>query len=169
MGRAVRALIAPVVAGMLVLSGCSGQNPNHVATIDGVAIPVTEAEALYPVLAPYLQEPSLAGTVSLLVTSRVGAEIAAQQGLEFSSDDRESMSASALPTELAADPAAAGFADDYVTTVLVSNQLGEEAFLQAVTEIDVVVNPRFGTWDAATVSVVTGTGSLSSAAPTTAG
>lgn len=168
MGRAVRALIALVVAGMLVLSGCSGQNPNHAATVDGVVIPVSEAEAMFEVLKPYLQSPSTATALSVLVTSRVGAQVAARQGLEFSAEERETTAASVLPAELAADPNAAGFAADYVTTALVSQQLGQEAFLQAASEIDVVVNPRFGSWDPSQVAVVPGTGSLSTPAPTAA-
>lgn len=165
MGRAAKALIALMVTGLLVLGGCSGQNPNHAATVDGAVIPVSEVEAMLPVLTPYLQSPSAATVTSLLVTSRLGAEVAARQGLEFSQDDRETVAASVLPPDLAADPNAAGFVTDYVTTALVSQQLGQEAFLQAASEFDVVVNPRFGTWDASYASVVPGGGSLSSPAP----
>ncbi len=165
MGRAGRALIALVIAGMLVLSGCSGQNPNYAATVDGAVIPVSEADALFTVLEPYLQNPSPASAVSVLVTSRVGAQIAVRQGLEFTSDEREMAAASVLPPDLAADPNAAGFATDYVTTALVSQQLGQEGFIQAAAEVDVVVNPRFGSWDPSQVAVVPGTGSLSSPAP----
>ncbi|MCW5953676.1 MAG: hypothetical protein KIT69_15595 [Propionibacteriaceae bacterium] len=165
MGRAVKALVALVVAGMLALSGCAGQNPNHAATVDGVVIPVSEAEAIFAVLKPYLQNPSTASAVSVLVTSRVGARIAVRQGLEFSEDEREMAASSVLPPELAADPNAAGFTTDYVTTALVSQQLGQEGFIQAASEIDVVVNPRFGSWDPSMVAVVPGTGSLSSPAP----
>jgi hypothetical protein len=169
MGRAVKALIALVVAGMLALSGCSGQNPNIAATVDGVAIPVTEAEETYTALKTYLQNPSLAAATGLLVTSRVGASIAQQQGLQFSDDDRAAASASTLPQELAADQSLSGFVNDYVTTVLVSQQLGQEAFLAAAAAVEVEVNPRFGSWDAATLQLEPGSGSLSSPAPATAG
>lgn len=166
MGRAVKALVALVVAGMLVLSGCAGQNPNHAATIDGVVVPVSEAEAIFEVLKPYLQAPATeAKAVSVLVSTRVGAQVAARQGLEFTPEEREAATASVLPPDLAADPNADAFNADYVTTALVSQQLGQEAFVQAAAEVDVLVNPRFGSWDPSLVAVVPGTGSLSSPAP----
>ncbi|MGC3953015.1 MAG: hypothetical protein QM804_01970 [Propionicimonas sp.] len=165
MGRAAKALIALVVAGLLTLSGCAGQNPNHAASIDGVAIPVSEVEAMLPVLTPYLQNPSVATVTSVLVTTRIGAEVARQQQLEFTAEQREAAAASVMPPELAADPQAASFATDYVTTALVSEKLGQDAFLAAVAKLDVVVNPRYGTWDASHAAVVPGTGSLSDPAP----
>ncbi len=165
MGRAVKALIALVVAGMLVLSGCAGQNPNHAATIDGVALPVSEVEATLPVLKPYLQDPSVATVTGLLVTSRVGAKIAQQEGLQFTAEERETASAASLPPDLAADPNLAGFVTDYVTTMLTSQKLGQEGFIAAASAIDVTVNPRFGSWDVTRLAVVPGTGSLSSPAP----
>ena len=164
MGRAVKALIALVVAGMLALSGCSGQNPSHAATVDGTVIPVAEVEAALPALTPYLQTPSAGAVASLLVVSRVGTVIAEQQGLEFSADERQ-VAMTALPAGLADEPSLAGFVADYVTTVLVSQALGQEEFLQAAAAVEVEVNPRFGSWDPTTVSVVPGTGSLSSPAP----
>ena len=165
MKRAVKALVA-LVAGMLVLSGCAGQNPNHAAIIDGVAIPISEADAAFAVLEPYLQPPATpAKAVGVLVTSRVGAQVAARLGLEFSAEERAATTASVLPPDLAADPNAAVFTDDYVTLAMVSQQLGQEAFLKAASEIEVVVNPRFGTWDPEQLTVVAGGGSLSSPAP----
>lgn len=164
MGRAVKALIALVIAGMLALSGCSGQNPNQAATVDGVAIPVSEVDALLPALTPYLQTPGTGAVVSLLVVSRVGTAIAQQRGLEFSADERQATVAS-LPTGLTDDPSLAGFVDDYVTTVLVSQSLAQEDFLTAASGVEVVVNPRFGSWDVTHLAVVAGTGSLSSPAP----
>lgn len=169
MGRAVKALVALVIAGMLALSGCSGQNPNTAATVNGVPIPVTEAEEAYAALKPYLQNPSLAAATGLLVTSRVGAGIAQQQGLQFTDDERNTASSSTLPPDLVADPNLAGFAKDYVTTVLVSQKLGQEDFLKAAAAVEVEVNPRFGSWDPTTLQLTPGTGSLSSPAPATAG
>lgn len=166
MGRAVKALVALVVAGMLVLSGCAGQNPNHAATVDGVVIPVSEAAAMFEVLEPYLQPPATEATaLSVLVTARVGAQVAARQGLEFSAEERESVAASVLPADLAQDPRAAAFAADYTTTALASQVLGQEAFTQAAAEVEVVVNPRFGSWDPSLIAVLPGTGSLSDPAP----
>lgn len=164
MGRAVKAqvvkaLVALVVAGMLALTGCS--NPNHAATVDGVPIALSEAEAL----AKYVQSGGASTATGLIVLSRIGASIAQRQGLEFSADAREAATASALPPELAADAGLAGFTADYVTTLLVSQELGQEGFVQAVSEADVVVNPRLGSWDPETLAVAPGTGSLSDPAP----
>lgn len=159
MGRAVKALVALVIAGMLALSGCSGQNPNHAATVDGTVIPFSEVDALMP----FVQGQTANVTMNLLVIARVGAAVARQQGVEFTEEERQS-AAAGLPPDLLADPALAGFAADYVTAALVSQSLGQEKFLQAASAVEVTVNPRFGSWDPATASLVPG-GSLSSPAP----
>ena len=159
MVRAVKALIALVVAGMLALSGCSGQNPNHAAVVDGAVIPFHEVDALVP----FVQGESATAATQLLVIARVGAAVARQQGAEFTEEERQG-AAAGLPPELLTDPVLAGFATDYVTAVLVSQSLGQE-FLQAASAIDVAVNPRLGSWDPETVSLMPG-GSLSSPAPT---
>jgi|CXWJ01.1.fsa_nt_gi hypothetical protein len=163
MGRAVKALIA-LLAGMLVLSGCSGQNPSHAATVGGVVIPVSEVDALTPVVKPYLPSPTPASVAGLLVLSRLGVQVAANAGLTFSDDERAAASAAVLPEGLAADPAAAGFVADFLTTALASQALGQEGFAEAAASIPVEVNPRFGEWSLDQLTLVPG-GSLSSPAP----
>lgn len=128
MGRAVKALIALLVAGMVALSGCSGQNPSHAATVDGVVITVAEVEALAATLKPHLQTPpTQAWVTGLLVLSRIGVTVADQAGLTFTDAEREAAAAQVLPAQIAADPAAAAFAADFVTTAMVNQALGERA------------------------------------------
>ena len=164
MGRAVKALVALVVAGMMALSGCSGQNPSHAATVGGVVIPVSEVEALQPAVTPYLPSPSPSSVAGLLILSKVGVQVADKAGLTFTEAEREAASAAVLPPGLAADPSAAGFVADFLTTALASQALGQQGFAEAASSIEVHVNPRFGTWSLDQLAVVPG-GSLSSPAP----
>ncbi len=155
--------IVPAAAAALVLAGCS-QAPTVAATVDGTVISQREAATLVEgcpaVGTTQVTEPV---AVSMLVRGELMATLAEQQGVDYSVDDIDSM--------LKADPQLGQLVSEQpeclklfrpsVGTQLVSQSYASsEEMLQAISDVDVEVNPRYGEWDPQAGSMV-GSGSLS--------
>ena len=171
MGRAVRALMALVVAGMLALTGCAGQNPTNAATVNGVVITQAQVDQIAQGLATVSGTPDAAGdqqntAASILIRNEVGRQVAQQRGVTISQDDRDQVLATAPQlAQMSQEPALTTFIDDYINSELTRTQLGETEFATAAGDIVVDLNPRYGAWDH-TQGMLTGeSGSLSSPAP----
>jgi len=171
MGRAVRALMALVVAGMLALTGCAGQNPTHAASVNGVVITEDQVGQIAQGLATVAGTPDAAGeqrqtAASILIRNEVGRQVAQQNGVTISEADREAVLATAPQlTQMSQEPALTTFIDDYINSELTRTQLGETEFAAAAETVEVTLNPRYGAWDT-TQGMLTGeSGSLSSPAP----
>ncbi|MDQ7992980.1 MAG: hypothetical protein AAGC63_13040 [Propionicimonas sp.] len=170
MGRAVRALMALVVA-MLALSGCAGKNPTHAADVNGVVITEAQVDGIAQGLANVAGTPQVPGenrktAASVLIRNEVGRQIGQQQGIAISDADRQAaLDSSPTVAKMAGDPLLSSFIDDYLTSELVRIQLGDEAFAAASEQIPVLLNPRYGTWNASQGMLDDVSGSLSSPAP----
>ncbi|MGB7961808.1 MAG: hypothetical protein WCF12_02445 [Propionicimonas sp.] len=168
--KAARAIIAMVV-GLLVLSGCAAANPTTAASVNGVVITDAHVEAIAQALAEFNQEANGAGgyrlsSAGVLISNELGRQVAAQKGVVIADADRQAVIAS--QQELAAMaqiPALTQLIHDYAAYYLTRTKVGETDYFAAVAGFDVVVNPRFGTWNQ-TLGTLTGeSGSLSSPAP----
>lgn len=175
MGRGVRVLVTLVVAGMLALTGCAGQNPSHAATVNGVVITEDRVNEVAlgiataggsPEAAP-AQRNTAAGN---LIRNQIGLQVGQQLGVEITDADVEAAITGGDPSlaVMAADPALTSFIHDYVGFQLLVNQMGPEEFLAASEKVAVNLNPRYGTWDPTQVWLSGESGSLSIPAPNTA-
>ncbi|MEA4943472.1 MAG: hypothetical protein VB080_03445 [Propionicimonas sp.] len=174
MKRAVQALVTLVVAGMLVLTGCSGNSPRVAAEVNGVVIPEATVDAISQGLAAGNGEPEAAGTwrrtaASILISNEIARQVGAKTGASVSADDvTQAVESSDQLKQLAATPELAAFIHDFANTQLLASQLGKDAFMAAAADFTVVVNPRYGEFDPTTLQLGNGTGSLSSPAPAAA-
>jgi len=174
MGRAVRALMALVVAGMLALTGCAGQNPTHAALVNGVIITEDQVGQVAQGLATAGGTPDAPGAqrqtaASILIRNEVGRQVGLQRGVTISEADREAVLATAPQlTQMAEDPALTVFITDYINSELTRTQLGETEFAAAAEDVEVSLNPRYGAWDTTQGSLTGESGSLSSPAPASA-
>lgn len=172
MKRAVPVVVAAVL-GVLVFAGCSDRNPNVAAQVNGSTISATEVEQVSAALAEAQDTPTTPGSLYQTIASQLVLDtliIQAGEAQGVAITDADVASALATSTELTAyakDPRLTNFTNDYVRRYLIQQKLGTDAAQQAVTDAEVVVNPRFGVWDSTTG--VTGSGSLSEVAPARAG
>jgi len=91
----------------------------------------------------------------------IGVAAAKRLGISFSQDDRtQFLNQTADGPALMRDPLCQQAMYDFATVVLLSYQAGSAQFTSTLATLDIVVNPRFGTFDPTSVSLV-GTGSLS--------
>lgn len=162
--NSVRWVVAAIVAGLLVLSGCSNPGAGTAASVNGVTIPISRIED--PVRAigssdGQSAEPN-AIVLSYAIRGALARELAAAQNIQLTGEPRTTMLASNPNlAQYAEDPKVASFVDDVVDSTLVINTVGEAAFLAKVTQSDVQVNPRFGAWVPAAASVDQAGGQLS--------
>lgn len=171
MGRAVRAVVA-VIAGLVALAGCAGQNPTHAATVNQVVITETQVDQVATALAAVFGTPDAPGdqrrlAATVLIGNEVGRAVGVERGITTTEADRQSTIAQYQDlTALGQQPGMAQVVDDYAGALLVRTQLGETDFATTAAAVPVVVNPRYGQWDARLAQLNSGSGSLSSPAAT---
>ena len=170
MGRAVRA-VGAVFAAVLALTGCAGQSPATAATVNQVVITETQVDQVAQALATIFESPEQAGAqrrlaATVLIGNEGGRAVGAERGVTISEDDRKGTIAQYTDlTALSEQPGMAQIVDDYAAALLIRTELGETDFATTAATIPVVVNPRYGSWDATLGQLETGSGSLSSPAP----
>lgn len=154
-----------VLVGLLALTGCA-TSPSTAAVVGDTTITTSQAEQLASDLTPYLSSTgTTAQAVNFEVAIEASRQIAAAQGLTFTDAQKTSAQTSlGIPDAMAADATLTGFVDGYLTYALTWTTLGQDAFLQQADQLDITVNPRFGSWSEEDFSVVAGGGSLSSPA-----
>jgi len=168
--KAARTIIALVV-GLLMLGGCAAGNPGTAATVNGSVITDAQVAATATALAEFNQEANGAGgyrlsSAGVLIANELGRQVAAEKGVVVSDTDRQAVIASqATLAAMAKIPALTSLINDFANYTLTRTKVGETDFAATVAGFDVVVNPRFGTWNQ-TLGTLTGeSGSLSEPAP----
>ncbi len=170
MGRAVKAVVA-VFAAVLALTGCAGQSPATAATVNQVVITETQIDEVAQALATIFGSPEQPGAqrrlaATVLIGNEVGRAVAAERGVTISEQDRTDMIAQYTDlTALSEQPGMQQIVSDYAAAVLIRTELGETDFATTAATIPVVVNPRYGSWDATLAQLQNDSGSLSSPAP----
>ena len=169
MTMASRVLAALVTAAMLLVGGCALSNPRTAATVGGVTISESQVDTLSQALSEATEGQLTPGSqratvVSVLVASTLSQQVAAQKGVTVDPAERQALLATSEQlTALAADPVLTDFINGFVDSQLISSQVGKDAFLAAVQEIPVQVNPRYGSWNQELAGLSGDTGSLSEA------
>ncbi len=153
-GRAlppVRRVVAVVTAGLLLLSGCA-MDAGTAATVEGQEISESGLHEATRQFNQIAQQPvTPAQVLEVLVQLPVLDEVGDQAGVDFTDDEyRNAMVEAGL-----SDPHP--LAVDFLRGLNIQNtlpQLGEEVPAEALAELDVQLNPRYGSWDpeSATVS-----------------
>lgn len=150
MNKAVRGIVALVVAAALALTGCS-QPPGAAAVVNGVEIPDTVAREAATVVAAQLGMPEstvLPQVVFDLTMGEASAQIAAANDIEVSQAEiDETLALDARVQALADVPGSDVWADSVATTYVVIQELGTEQYAEQLRAMPITVNPRYGTWD----------------------
>ena len=154
------------LAALLTAGGCTLRTQTAF-TIDGVVTTNRQVSVMIDGCAAALGSPSeIPATV--LVTEMIHADVAqrlaAANNIAYSDEElRQPLESGALgdlAKAMLGDPACAQLALDLTLEVLVVRELGGTVYAQAVGQIPITVNPRFGVWNPADMSV-DGSGSLS--------
>ena len=167
MPRLTTALVAIAAATLLATSGCSTSPQmafsvgDDVTTIDQVS---SLAEGCATALGGTTEIISASGLVSDMIHVALARQIAQANGIQFSDDElRQPIDAGAvspLAQMMLKDPSCAQLALGLTLQVLVVDQLGVSNYQSIADKIPVSINPRFGTWNPADLTV-DGSGSLS--------
>ncbi len=157
--RSIAALAALALTGGM-LTGCS-TSPTTAATVDGTTITRAQLDQSYSGANQVLGDSnqlSKAEVLTVMIQGVVAQDVAQRVGYTITDGDRDAkLSAAAL-----AVPTARPFVYDVADTNLVAARVGEASLTGSIKAADVVVNPRYGTWQPNTsVSVTAGNGSLS--------
>lgn len=156
---------AAAALAVLALAGCSGASPSVVAYVGDAQISQRQLEEAVEGLSTTLQEGqtvSSEAVVNAMIQGEIAAQIAAEQDIALTDADRDAVLAQSELAPLASVPAAREVVYDVADSQLVAQELGADAFLAAIAQRDVTLNPRYGVLDPEQKIVVSGqSGSLS--------
>ncbi|MFT3832840.1 MAG: hypothetical protein QM711_05905 [Micropruina sp.] len=162
--KSVRRVLAAVVAGLLLLAGCSNPGAGVAATVNGVDIAASRIENAVRAIGAtpgQLAEPH-AIVLTLAIRGEVAREIASEQGIQLTGAPRTTMLAGNANLARYADvPDAGDFVTDVVDSNLVTDRLGEDGFLAKLAAAQIQVNPRYGSWSVQAGAVNQAGGQLS--------
>jgi len=167
-----RRFLAAVLAAasMLAFTGCSVR-AQTAFSVDGNVTSITQLNDMVNGCASALGEApsalSVASVADTMILAQISRAIAQDQNTQTSDADLTTMIQSGqiqgLAPQLLNDPTCASMAVGIALFALLTFQMGSDPFLAATQSHDVIVNPRFGLWDASSLTL-SGTGSLSQAA-----
>ncbi|QCB94425.1 hypothetical protein [Cellulomonas shaoxiangyii] len=152
---------ALLVAGLL--AACSG-HPGAAAVVDGEAIRTDELRSALDDLAPVYPGVTAQGVLTILVTEPFLAEVAAARGLGVSDEQARAFLVQQAAQQLGEEEAAAlDFGEEALVVGRYSvaadavqgspdGQAAAEEYRELLTEADIDVNPRFGTFQDAGVA-----------------
>lgn len=169
-GRGPRLVIGGALAAVMVFTGCA-QAPGNYATVDGENITIREITSFTDQVNEEVGPDTFAtndiGNVAIL--RLVAENVADAEGIEL------------LPAELdgyvydqgggqlmAAGDSSRDYALDVAFVSLVEQEVGAESFAAALSDAEVYLNPRFGSWDAGSLITIR-SGSLGKVAPAVSG
>lgn len=172
MSKITAKMAALFCAGLLALVGCAG-SPQTAAQVGDRRITEAEIAPVAAALAGVSTEKtdtaaSFSSTVlTLMIQSELAHTAIVGSGITISDTDRKSLYATNEQFgKLATEPATADFMQRYADLYLLAQtDAGKTAFSKVVQSTKVVVNPRYGSWDAAQLQLTDVGGSLSESAP----
>ena len=152
-GKRVMVGALTALATAAVLSACAGQ-PGAAAVVDGTGIPASDLQTALDELSPYVQGASPAAVLRVLVFEPTVTEMAAEAGVAASDEDAQAFLDDVVaqttpdedPTFSPASLAIARYFAAYTNLSNLSSQAEVTADItERVADLDVEVNPRFGT------------------------
>ena len=157
-------------AAVLALAGCADAEPNVVAYVGNDRVTQAQFDRAVTGVTSTLQEGqqvSRDAVVNALIHGVLAEQIAADKKVQVTDSQRDEFLQSTDLAVLLGNPDAREVAYDIADQQLVSNKVGAEAYVAAVRDRPVTLNPRFGVLDPAQklITSVEQTGSLSKPAP----
>jgi hypothetical protein len=157
-------------AAVLALAGCANAEPSVVAYVGNDRITQTQFDRAVSGVSSTLQEGqqvSRDAVVNALIHGALAEQIAADKKIQITDSQRDEFLQTTDLVVLLGNPDAREVAYDIADQQLVSGKVGAEAYVAALQERPVTLNPRFGVLDPTQklITSVEQTGSLSRPAP----
>jgi SurA N-terminal domain len=152
------------VVALVALAGCANAQPGVVAYVGDTRITERQLDRIVAGVSSTLeagQQVSRDAVVNAMIHGALAEQIAAQRHVSISDAEREAVIKSSQLANLLAVPDARPIAFDVADQQIVAQRLGAEAYLNAVRDFPVTLNPRFGVLDPTRKVILEGqTGSL---------
>jgi len=152
------------VVTVLALAGCANAEPGVVAYVGNTRITQRQLDRAVAGVSATVQEGqqvSRDAVVNVMIHGVIAEQIATKRNLSVTDSERESLIKSIGLTNLLAVPDARPIAFDVADQQIVAKKVGAEAYLNAVRDTPVTLNPRFGVLDPTRKLILEGqTGSL---------
>jgi hypothetical protein len=152
--RRSRALRATALAGILVIvlatAGCAKADPSVAAYVDGSEITQQQVDDAVAGVSSILQEGqqvSQAAVVNAMIHGVIAEKLAAANKITITDGERDALIKNSNLAGLLNVPKGRPIAYDVADQQIVSSKLGSEAYLAAVANEPVTLNPRFGVLD----------------------
>jgi hypothetical protein len=169
--RRVRGAVVGAVAVLALAAGCANAEPGVVAYVGPTEITERQLEDSVEAVSSTLEEGqqvSREAVANALIHGVLAEQIAAANKITVSDAQRDQMIRTTELAPLLDVPAARPIAYDVADQQIVAEKLGAEAYLKAVSERPVTLNPRFGVLDSTRKLIVPGrSGSLAKPATST--
>ena len=154
---------------ILALAGCANAEPGVVAYVGDTRITQRQLDRAVAGVSATLepgQQISRDAVVNVMIHGVLAEQIAADQNISVTDSEREALIKDSELADLLTVPEAKPIAFDVADQQIVAQKVGAEAYLSAVRERPVTLNPRFGVLDPAQ-KVILGdrTGSLAEPVP----
>jgi hypothetical protein len=168
-GRVRRLLAAGAVAAVVTTTGCAMQSPSVVAYVGNDRVTQTELNQAVDGITQTLQAGQTVATpavVNALIHGEIAQQIADANNLTVTDAERDTFLKGSTLAPLLNVPEALPVAYAVADSQIVPAKVGTQAYLNAVKDTQVELNPRFGQLDPTNKTIIDGsTGSLSTAAP----
>jgi SurA N-terminal domain len=148
--RRIRAAITGVAAVLALAAGCANAEPGVVAYVGPTEITEGQLDDSVEAISETLeagQTVSREAVVNALIHGALAEQVAAANQITVSDAERDQMIKNTELAPLLDVPAARPIAYDVADQQIVAEKLGAEAYLKAVSEHLVTLNPRFGVLD----------------------
>ncbi len=151
MGRVKRSTVALGAGAVsLLLSGCSGISSGEAATIDGTTISQSDLQEVTDQFNAVAQQPATPSQVlDTLIKAPALKQMVAGSGQEVTDNELLSQLASLEGAPAQPNPLMA----DYLHGLVYSQMVGGEVQSELLADVDVEVNPRYGSWDPETLTL----------------
>ena len=165
----LRRAAVSVVALLALASGCANAEPNVVAYVGPTRISQGELDDAVAGVTSTLQEGqqvSREAVVNVMIHGALADQIAAANNITVTDSERDALLKTTELVGLLDVPAARPIAYDIADQQIVAGKVGAEAYLKAIGEQTVTLNPRYGVLDPAQKLIVTDqSGSLAKPVP----
>jgi hypothetical protein len=142
---------------IVLTAGCAKADPSVVAYVDGSTITQRQLDDALDGVSSILQEGqsvSNPAVVNVMIHGIIADKLAAANKITITDGDRDAVIKNSNLAPLLNVPKGRPIAYDVADQQIVSGKLGSEAYLAAVAQQPVTLNPRFGVLDPAQKTII---------------
>jgi hypothetical protein len=142
----------------LLMAGCAKQGPSVVAYVDNSKITQQQVDDAVEGVSSILQEGqsvSRAAVVNAMIHGVIAENLAAANKITITDGDRDALIKNSNLAGLLNVPKARPVAYDVADQQIVAGKIGSAAYLAAVDDQQVTLNPRFGVLDPKQKTIIT--------------